>query len=348
MIPNGPAARLAAVDGLRGFAALMVVASHASGLGIDLLPGVSLEGIGKYGVYLFFVISAFLLTAQWLRFDAERRHAPRTLARYLVRRVARIYPLYTLVLLVGWALPRPGLGVPLDAAAVWRHLSLQDGQGIYWSIPVEFLYYLVIPPLAWWLQARIAVWWRVAVVAAVLGLVMWCYPPSTAPLNSFNLAYYLPALACGSLSAWWLHLRPALGADPDPPPLIGMWDGVVLAAFLLTLPALFTFLGWGEGPAALHRAILGWGVFWSLVLIGMQTRHLALTARLMRWPGLGACGRWCFGIYLLHMPALYAAKHLPVPGEFKGWLGLALALALAALAHRFIERPAMQRARLWL
>lgn len=37
----------AALDGLRGLAALMVVASHASNIGVHLLPGFSLSGIGK-------------------------------------------------------------------------------------------------------------------------------------------------------------------------------------------------------------------------------------------------------------------------------------------------------------
>jgi peptidoglycan/LPS O-acetylase OafA/YrhL len=55
--------RLDSIDGLRGFAALMVLASHASAGGMNLLPGLSLEGIGKHGVYLFYVISAYLLTA---------------------------------------------------------------------------------------------------------------------------------------------------------------------------------------------------------------------------------------------------------------------------------------------
>ena len=41
---------------------LIVIASHLSLLGFGLLPGLPVGGIGKSGVYLFFVLSAFLLT----------------------------------------------------------------------------------------------------------------------------------------------------------------------------------------------------------------------------------------------------------------------------------------------
>src|SRR5690606_3191773 len=49
-----------ALDGLRGLAVLIVMASHWSNAGVDLLPW-SMAGTGKSGVYLFYVLSAFLL-----------------------------------------------------------------------------------------------------------------------------------------------------------------------------------------------------------------------------------------------------------------------------------------------
>ena len=57
------------LDGLRGFAVLLVLLSHMSLVGINLVPGLDFAGIGKAGVYLFFVLSAFLLT--WQSLEAE-------------------------------------------------------------------------------------------------------------------------------------------------------------------------------------------------------------------------------------------------------------------------------------
>lgn len=76
-----------ALDGLRGLAVGIVLLSHAANVGLPVLPGFTLSGIGKSGVYLFFVLSAFLLTrllllrpwSDWRRID--------TWADYALRRV---------------------------------------------------------------------------------------------------------------------------------------------------------------------------------------------------------------------------------------------------------------------
>jgi peptidoglycan/LPS O-acetylase OafA/YrhL len=336
-------ARLDSIDGLRGLAALMVLASHASAAGMNLVPGLSMEGIGKYGVYLFFVISAYLLTAQWLA--APRDFGARAWARYFVRRVARIYPLYTVVLLLGWMLTPPGLGVPLDGRAVWEHLSLQEGRGVYWSVPVEFLYYLVIPPLAWCLAAPLAWWWRGVAVLMLLIAVMRLYPSSEAPLNSTHLAYYLPVFLCGSVAAWWVHER---GNSADVPRVRRSWigDALVLALLVLSIPAVFGALGWGSGLTTLHRQFLLWGLFWALVVVALRTDRLPALSTVLRWRGLVRCGQWCFGLYLLHLPALAVARRLPwLPSEVKAWVAVALSTIVAALAWRLVERPAITMAK---
>jgi peptidoglycan/LPS O-acetylase OafA/YrhL len=333
----------AAIDGLRGVAALIVVASHASLLGSHLVPGFSLAGTGKYGVFLFFVISAFLLTAQWLAADARQRPLG-FLARYLVKRFARIYPLYALVLAVGWALAPRGLGVPLDGEAVLRHLTLQEGRDIYWSVPVEFQYYLVIPLVAAWLWLPLKAGWLAAALAAALALVLWRFPSAQAPLNSIELLYYLPIFFAGSAVAW------VVGANVEPPQRprgAGLADVLVAAVLVLSVPTVFVRIDPSADIDALHRAFVGWGVFWGAVVWALCAGWLPWLSALLRWRGLRACGRWCFGIYLLHMPALHLAKRLPLPLPLQGWVGLAIAVAVAAAAYAWLERPAMRFATRW-
>ncbi len=329
--------RSAALDGLRGLAALMVVASHGSAGGQHLLPGVSLEGIGKHGVFLFFVLSAFLLTRQALRWPADRRWWSQ-LGAYALRRVARIFPLYLVVLLAAFALGGPGLGVPMNAGTLVRHLTLQQGLGIYWSIPVEFLYYLWIPPLAAWLAAPLPRAVRGAGALVLLTVCMAWFPAMVSPANSDQLRWYLPVLLCGSFAAW-LASTPALRHPPDHPPRLPLADLLLLALLLLSTPALLSL------PAdAWHREFLGWGIAWgAAVLAAHQGRFRWLQGLLeSRW--LGRLGQWCFGLYLLHLPVQALARRLPLPGEVQAWLALAGAVLLAALAHRLVERPAMRLA----
>ncbi len=317
----------------------MVVASHASGLGMHLVPGLSLEGIGKHGVYLFFAISAFLLTGQWLAASSAEARAPRFWGRYLMRRVLRIYPLYALVLLTGLALAPKGLGVPLDGAAVWHHLSLQEGRGIYWSIPVEFLYYLVIPVLALWLGSGLPSVIRLSAVLLGLAGVMLAWPAAHAPANSITLGYYLPVFICGSLAAWG---GGRLSGHTATRTMGWLADGLLAALLLLSVPAVLTALGVAPSTEVLHRQFLMWGLAWGALLVALEAGWLPRWARLLSWPGLRACGRWCFGLYLLHVPALYLARQLPLPPFAMGWIGLALAVLLAMLVYSWIERPALR------
>ena len=55
-----------ALDGLRGLAVLMVFLSHTSLSGHRALPFVNFAGTGKMGVFLFFILSSFLLTYPFL------------------------------------------------------------------------------------------------------------------------------------------------------------------------------------------------------------------------------------------------------------------------------------------
>ncbi len=326
-----------ALDGLRGLAALMVVASHASGLGLHLVPGFSLAGIGKYGVYLFFVLSAYLLTAQWLRLFAQAESPGcQALGRYARRRVLRVFPLYLPILLLGWALAPRGLGVPLDGPAVLRHVLLLEGRDLYWSIPVEFVYYLWIPPLAWLLARR--PWLGGAGVLLALAASLLCYSPGGMPTNSDRLGYYLPVFLAGSLSAWILARRPVTAAAR---PTVGyLADLALLLALGLSVPQTLRLLGLAVRDDVLHSAAPAWGLAWSLVLVGLVTARLQAWRWCLARPSMAWAGQACFALYLLHMPALYLARKLPFAPILQAWLGLALACGLAALAHRWIERPA--------
>lgn len=193
--------------GLRGIAVLFVVLSHLSNAGFNLMPVLNFAGSGKYGVFLFFVLSAFLLTFPLIGRTAKQfRHAGFWLS-YALRRVLRIFPLYIVILLVSYLFstlqPTPYV-IELSGKELLDHLTLQAGKSIYWTVPVEFKYYLVLPFVAagFALLLRRRLRWGLVCIAAVLATLHWLWPARESELNTVELIPYLPIFLLGSLAAF--------------------------------------------------------------------------------------------------------------------------------------------------
>ena len=151
--PAGSGARLGWLDALRGFAALAVVFQHA---GPDLFPGLyrpthrELDA-GVFGVFLFFLISGYIIPA-----SLERRG---DLRAFWTGRIFRIYPLFLVVFVAAAALPRAHSGVNV---AVFQHpwltvasnglllqelLGVTNGLDVSWTLSFEMVFYFLVSAL---------------------------------------------------------------------------------------------------------------------------------------------------------------------------------------------------------
>ena len=145
------AAEIASLTGLRGFAALMVVLIHVSGAA----PSSRGSGSRTYGPVSLFVLSGFLLYRPWARWTLRVQDRPR-LGTFLLRRAARIFPAYWVVLLVVlivYAPERPtSTGGWLRAASLtWIYVAdpLREAMLHTWSLGTELSWYLALPVMAW-------------------------------------------------------------------------------------------------------------------------------------------------------------------------------------------------------
>jgi peptidoglycan/LPS O-acetylase OafA/YrhL len=197
------------LDGLRGLAVLIVFLSHTSNDGTYLLPHADFSGIGKSGVFLFFVLSSFLLT---LPFVSKGRQAftRNFILNYAVRRFFRIYPLYFLFLLLGLVTSlifsqvlssdKP-VGIPfyLSVNDFIAQLALIQGEGVTWSILVEFRYYFLLPFLALVyaiiLKNKIVPSIVLTIFLILVGEAYW--PESESVTNDVRLGPYLPIFFLG-------------------------------------------------------------------------------------------------------------------------------------------------------
>lgn len=335
----------AALDALRGLAALLVVVSHLDNAGMGLLPGYSFSGIGKYGVFLFFTLSAYLLTDALLAKPTAELLTAATWRRYAARRIRRIYPLYVVVLLAGTLLAGSGWVIPLAPREALAHLTLQAGKDVYWSVPVEFKYYLVIPFLALACHGlrRLAPWLAPAAVLGALGLAAGLWPASASVINGIDLGPYLPLFLAGSLVAAVQHTPlPARWrrGHRHAPRFAGLT--LVVAALLLValVPESLRRLGLPVANDVLHRAYPGFALLWAVVLLALpHLRGVEASCRHGRWRWLARVGEASFSLYLLHMSVLLGLLQAGATGPLVGWLALALALAAAFVGERCIERP---------
>jgi len=148
-----PQSRLAWLDVLRGLAALAVVFNH---FGYFLPPGVKTAvyqwiNPGDYGVFVFFIISGYIVPA-----SLERKGSVRT---FWVSRIFRLYPLYLLA--VGMALALylfhfgslrgegadPETSILSQLLMMSNVLSGQNLPNVVWSLSYEMIFYLLLTAL---------------------------------------------------------------------------------------------------------------------------------------------------------------------------------------------------------
>jgi peptidoglycan/LPS O-acetylase OafA/YrhL len=146
--------RVLELDGLRGFAALMVFARHAfagsmigrNWHGIALVTS-SVSKIGVTGVDVFFVLSGYIITTLLISQVAQ----PDYLRSFYIRRVRRILPPYLLVLLVFAITTRHSEPFVVCSLLFFANGAYLFGSfplyAVLWSLSVEEHFYLLWPLL---------------------------------------------------------------------------------------------------------------------------------------------------------------------------------------------------------
>jgi peptidoglycan/LPS O-acetylase OafA/YrhL len=347
--------QLDSLDGLRGLAVLIVFLSHTSNRGIYLLPFANFAAIGKSGVFLFFVLSSFLLTLPFVRKGAEAG-TKNFLMNYSLRRFFRVYPLYFLYLLLGlmtslalWTifdLKKP-IGIPffLTLTDFFEHLLLVQGKGVTWSILVEFHYYFMLPVLALTysivLKNKLLPSAALTAVLVMLSQVIW--PQSELADNDSRLGPYLPIFFMGSLLAVIFHRwqGSSLRRNRKAVMAIEILGALALVALIFTIPSVSSFI---LGKPIIfyayyfHQQLILFGLLWSVVVFS-SVAGLGVLRRLFETPFLRYLGFISFSVYLLHIVVLDIVGKLGADFPMLGWIMLVVTLALSHMSWLLIERP---------
>lgn len=334
----------AVLDGLRGIAVLTVVLSHLSLLHLNPFP-VDFTGIGKCGVYLFFVLSAFLLTYQFFERGEADAFTSSALANYFWRRALRVLPLFYLLVIISGVTTHfffadlGGHGVPytiISFRSMIAHLLLLEGVGVLWSIPVEFKFYFLLPLISWifLFTGKKGVPVDVALTLGLIGLALYLFPTDTLVLGSVDLGYFLPVFLLGSLCASIAFKLPL-----DRHPRLSSALATVIALLLgLTVPSIYSLVIRPIPPGYFQKSLLLYGSLWASFLYVVL--HAVGWVRAVLTSGfLVFLGRVSFSVYLLHFPILLACSKFAPGNRWVGAAACMLILAVSALSYRLIERP---------
>lgn len=352
---------------LRALAALSVVTFHAyqysrsgpdaawpwDGLAHRLMTGTELF------VEMFFVLSGLVLwlpVARAVTAGGETRSG----RAMLLRRTARLLPLYLTVVVVVWSLTNhsvPGHWQDLLLHLTFTHVYSDDyifwTDGPAWSLAVEFHFYLLVAlsfplirrTLHRWPDARTAVLVVPPALLAVVGL----------GYNAVTIHLVQPAAT--DWSAWF---SPASRAASF---AVGMFLAV-LSAREVTLPTVGRRLAAGGGIAALLALVVArsetepvlhwWPTLYALALgvaLSAVVLHRGPWARVLHEPTLAWLGGLGYGIYLIHEPVLRLVAHwglVPEPQSGPAFLATAVVVAVPTVALAWLSSRTVEAAGLRL
>lgn len=297
------------------------------------------------GVPIFFMISGMLIVNSFVRLP--------TLVKFFQHRALRIFPglwvcLAISLLLAGWQGDLPSGRSLFMQTAVWAAMQgsffqfvnfwINPGvtNGVLWSISTELQFYIALPIAVAFgsrlLQGRV----RISAMLIVFALISaalhhWIESHQEQLLPKLYPTLYASLLPNGYLFA--LGAMAYLWHDK----LLPLCRNRFLVFFGAYLALRTVFAVSGMGADAAHTSM--WGLLLypllGLVIYSLAFSFEGLSHKILKGHDFS------YGIYIYHMPVMYASLHI-------GWAGvhgLAAVTAgvalLAVCSWHFIERPAL-------
>jgi peptidoglycan/LPS O-acetylase OafA/YrhL len=343
---SGVESRIPELDGLRGIAILLVLVAHLTGL----------NGAGLTGVLMFFVLSGYLITRILVAEEASSGRIG--FAGFYLRRALRLLPalgflvavvLSLAVLGVSASDPETALVGTLQALTYTTNFAVGFGwpfaaeMAHLWTLAVEEQFYIIWPAVLAFgllrlrerLQIRV-MWWILAlcIMARLITIIV--------AIRQGWFFYALPTLwlECfmgGAILAIWTQRSVGLAARSSwatsGPAIVVALVSILLAsahpgAFLSMTTYVFGIPVLTASASCLIASVL---------LRAPGPYHSFLRAPALQW-----LGDRSYGLYLFNSACvLIVATSLG-----QGWgaraVGIAIAIVLAEVSRRWIERPALR------
>ena len=357
------------IEHIRGIAATAVLAEHTlvlTGRSEGALFGI-IAGLGDWGVNLFFILSAFLLSSECFHLASRRE-----LARFYTRRFFRIAPGYYFMLLIIYLFTVPhtllfsqqglkqvGANLTFTQYLFPGTASNLNANGSLWTLTIEMSLYLVLPLLSFYFTRyprilfitymAIGVGYRAYVAISGQGLDHFYFKAASVPIDIQKLFVMrqfiglLPLFTLGIGARWFLSNTKYYRQ------VTTFFSRQSLISCLLILApsvALCHFVARASGYQhwiwfSLFDVTMGVLMLPSILIAASAEK----VSRSFLSSGLRWLGDISYGTYLWHFPIILAIFPIGnrVPTGPHYWFSVAivvvLTLTIGTISFYFIETP---------
>ena len=347
------------LNGIRFIAAFLVIAHHIEQvkhiLNLDSywesVPAIKL--IGKLGVVLFFVLSGFLIT--YLLLEEEKTHSKISIAKFYLRRILRIWPLYLIIVFLAFLvwphfeslalthdhstcvitdlLPKIilfALILPNVALAIYSPVPYAAHT---WSIGTEEQFYLI-----WPLLIRLFKKYKMILMISIILIyitinfilntdLVWTIGYGK-QIQSFWSMFNIDCMAIGGVFAILFHKKSYLIKLLVSP----------LVSYLSVITAVL-LIGFGVKFGLLHNEI--YAIIFGLIILNFTATDRTIIR--LDYPVFNFLGNISYGLYMYHpiciMMAIQICKYF---GMMSNWilvpLTLLLTILLASVSYYTVEK----------
>jgi peptidoglycan/LPS O-acetylase OafA/YrhL len=325
------------LDLLRAAAVMSVLISHvayASGLR-DRMP--SFVQLGRIGVAAFFVHTSLVLMG-----SLERHRTDHWVRDFYIRRAFRIYPLSIAAICFVLAMRMPTTVpvldgsirafVPPSTSTVLSNLALaqnltgrDDLLSVLWTLPLEVQMYVALPLCFLVARTRPRLLAGLLVAGMTMGAAQAARPALFPGFWRLTTLPFVPCFIAGVIAYALLRRRPSAHLAPTWwPPLLFAWIGMACWGF--------DRVDGGSVP---------WPSWIFCVGLGLAIPYVSNIAPGRFATACGTIAKYSYGIYLLHVPALWIGLVV-----FRGFshavqwtVFLVVLVTTTVLGYHLIEKP---------
>ncbi|KAL7693406.1 putative acyltransferase 3 [Plasmopara halstedii] len=343
------------LDGARGLAALLVVVHHSREFMLEMhLP------LGAVGVDLFFVLSSYLLT--WIFMQKSQKLLAKgasfrtwifSLADYFQRRFFRVYPLFSVTLIVislltdqyqacYFAVNNPGPSLNIAKTLMF---DFEYRYFVFWTLPLEIAYYFVIPIFVLVVLGLRRLWWIAGLLLSVwiVNEGLTTYRDDHQPLRPHISTFLTGSVAAvvfiqmdswiqttGFVFRWWHTL------------LLRTVEYLAISMLLSVTFRGLLFTWVIENPMPDLKGAPYSSAFLAIIIV-IEMIKPSCVSRMLEWNVLCTWGKFSFSIYLMHTFAVYNPVLMAQTNYFDRLFSrLIVIFALSTTTYYLVEYPSLR------